>query len=162
MFNEITLINYARPLADRAKARKSVGPYRWRPSQPGKGRGFYQASGQGLACDARGSTFDLRLELANDHLSGSRRSNINGYYCDAFGDGTLTPIIARLPKGRGFLAGWAMGAGMCASLDADIYETPEEAARAAHSMAESDADDMRAADSEEDDSGEDEDADIFG
>ena len=54
-----------------------------------------------------------------------------------------------------------MGAGMCASLDADIYETPEEAARAAHSMAESDADDMRAADSEEDDSGEDEDADLF-
>jgi len=139
MFKEIVLVDYRRPLAERAKARKSTGPYRWRPSQPGKGRGFYQASNS-LSMDRAGSSFDLRLEPAGDHLRGSRLAYINGYFCDPYGDGdTLQPIIARLPSGRGFLAGWTMGAGMCASLDAYIWETEEEAARAAHDMAESDA-----------------------
>lgn len=139
MFNEIVLIDHKRPLAERAKARKSVGPYRWRPSKPNNGRGFYQSS-HGLAMDRAGSSINLRLEEANDHLRGSRLSHISGYYCDPYGDGdTLQPIIARLPHGRGFLAGWTMGAGMCAALDSEIWETEEEAARAAHDMAERDA-----------------------
>ena len=148
MFTEITLIDYARPLKARAEARRCVGPYRWTPAKPGNGRGFYQAS-KGLYCDPRGSSFDLRLEEANNYLGG-RLSQINGYYCDRDGDGdTLQPIIARLPHGRGFLAGWTMGAGMCASLDAYVYETPEDAAHAAHSMAENDAEKNREAEEQD-------------
>jgi hypothetical protein len=142
LFNEITMLNYSRPMRERLKTRKVCGPYKWRPSEPNKGRGFYQAS-KHLACDARGSTFDLRLELANEHLRGYRLCDINGYYADTFQDTTLTPIVARLPHGRGFLAGWTMGTGMCASLDCSIYSDAESAARAAHSMAEYDAEKER-------------------
>lgn len=138
MFSNIVMINYDRPLAERAASRKVAGPYRWEPSEPGKGRGFYQAS---HALECGDSTFRLRLEWANDHLRGSRLSFINGYYCD--NTDTLQPIIARLPHGRGFLAGWTMGQGMCASLDGYIYLSEEDAARAAHSTAEFTADENR-------------------
>ncbi len=139
MFSEITMIDYRRPLAARREARKHVGPYRWRPAKPGTGRGFYQASG-GLYMDRHGSPLYLRIEEANDHLRGSRLSQTTGYYADPFGDGdTLQPIIARLPHGRGFLAGWTMGRGMCAALGGHIWSDPEEAARAAHDMADRDA-----------------------
>lgn len=143
MFSRITLLNYRRPLPQRAEARKHVGPYTWEPAKPGTGRGFYQAS-TALACDPRGSSFNLRLEEANDHLRYSRLSMIQGYYCDDDGStGTLQPIIARLPRGRGFLAGWTMGRGMAACVDADVYDDPQDAARAAHDMAERDAEKER-------------------
>ncbi len=153
MFSNIVMINYARPLAERAALRKVVGPYRWTPSAPGKGRIFYQ-SGKGLECGD--STFRLRLEWANDHLKGSRLSDTNGYYCDPHCDGdTLQPIIARLPHGRGFLAGWTMGENMAACLDATIYRDEETAAYAAHSMADNAAEDSRL-DKEPDDETDDE------
>lgn len=140
MFSDIVLIDYRRSLAARRDARKSCGPYRWTPARPGSGRSFYQFSKGGLRMDPAGSTFDLRLEEANDLLpSGSRLRRVNGYYCDEFQDCTIIPIVARLPRSRGFLAGWTMGAGMLASLDATIWETAEEAARAAHDEAERDA-----------------------
>ena len=62
MFSEIVMIDYARPLATRAKARKFTGPYRWRPAQPGGGRGFYQSS-RGLEMDRAGPILALRLSL---------------------------------------------------------------------------------------------------
>lgn len=137
MFAEIVLINFRRSLAARRDARKSCGPYRWTPAKPGAGRGFYQASTGGLRMDPAGSSFSLRLEWANDILpAGSRLRFVNGYFCDEFEDCTMVPIVARLPRSRGFLAGWTMGAGMCASLDATIWETAEEAASAAHDEAE--------------------------
>lgn len=141
IFEQVTMIDYSRSLKERAEARKVCGPYTWKPTEPGKGRGFYQSS-KGLFCDPRGSTFDLRLELANDHPNDcgyGSLSRITGYYCDEFQDETLKPIVARLPHCRGFLAGWTMGRGMCGALDAEIYQTIEDAARAAHSKAEYDA-----------------------
>lgn len=135
--------DFSRPLHERLQQREYTGPYYWNPSKPGTGRGFYQSS-HGLWCDKRGSTFDLRLEFANEHLGRTRLSHINGYFSDLDGEGdTLQPIIARLPHGRGFLAGWTMGAGMCAAIDSDIHETIEDAARAAHDMAERDAEKNR-------------------
>lgn len=143
MFSTITIIDYQRPLNERAKARKVVGPYKWSPSKPMAGRGFYQAQA-GLCMDRTGSTIDLRLEHANGHLEGSRLRYVNGYYCDSDWDGdTLQPIIARLPHGRGYLAGWTMGPGMAASLAADIWADPKDAARAAHGVAERDAEASR-------------------
>ena len=142
LFTEITMINYNRSLAERLKARKFCGPYLWHPSEPGKGIGFYQSPHR-LAAESHGSSFDLRLELANDHLHHTQLGNTNGYFIDDYCDQSLIPIIALLPNKRGFLAGYTMGEGMIASLDATIYEFSEEAARAAHSEAESAAEDER-------------------
>lgn len=154
MFDTITMIDYQRPLAARLAARKVCGPYRWTPSAPDTGRGFYQAS-KGLTVDQRGSTFDLRLDYAHMFIPSSRAYRLPlAYHCDAFGDVTMTPIVARLPHGRGFLAGWTMGEGMLANLDAHIWADSEDAARAAFDLAESDAEREREAaemDEEEED-----------
>lgn len=133
MFREIVMIDYGRPLEARLASRKYCGPYRWTPAAPGTGRGFYSGS-SALDMDSHGSSFRLRLEDANDHIRG-RRNQIRGYYCDPDCTDTLQPIIARLPRGRGFLAGWTMGAGMCASLEGDIYPDAGSAASAAHCVA---------------------------
>lgn len=145
MQTEIVMIDYARPLAERAKMRKRVGPYRWTPRDAKKRHdvGFYM-NRRGDGVDRAGSTFDLRILDANDRLpSYSRMQGITGYYCDESGDETLAPIIARLPRGRGFLAGWTMGAGMCAGLETHIYFDAETAAYDAHTIAERVAEDMR-------------------
>lgn len=146
LFNKITMLDYSRPIRARLEARKSCGPYTWQPTEPGKGRGFYCASGRkhSVACDPRGSTFDLRLMFANDTADiSSRLKNTTGYYCDDFQDQTMQPIIALLPHKRGYLAGWTMGAGMCASLDGTIWPNTREAALAAHDLAEHDAEKER-------------------
>ena len=141
LFDKITMLDYARPLKARAESRKVCGPYTWEPHQLERGahpgRGFYQ-SPKGLAMDRHGSMFALRIEKANDHLGG-RLAQTDGYYCDESGDETLQPIVARLAHGRGFLAGWTMGRSMCETLDGMIHDTIEDAAQAAHSLAEHDA-----------------------
>lgn len=143
MFDCIILHDYSRPMAERAKSRKSAGPYRWTPSKAGQGRGFY--SGQDCQPATHGAGFRLRLEAANNHLSGRIASTI-GYYCDEGPSGeSLMPIVARLPRGRGFLAGWTMGAGMCGALGPDVWPDAVGAANEAHRMAERDAEASREA-----------------
>lgn len=137
MFAEIILRDLTAPLAKRLESHRGpCGPYRWKPTKAGSGRGFYSSSRDRLAMGD--APLRLRLEDANDHLRGSRTADTLGYYCDGDGD-TLQPIIARLPRGRGFLAGWTMGAGMCGSLEPDIFADETDAALAAHSIAENDA-----------------------
>lgn len=156
MFREIHLIDFKRPLKERAQTRRRVGNYRWTPSAPGKGRGFYMAS-NGYAMAGHGGGMSLRIEPANDHLRGSRLSRIDGYYDrDGIGGSTLQPLIARLPNGRGFLAGWTMGAGMCASLAPDIWPDEESAAVEAHRMAETDAEEEKERQAQSDDEEEEE------
>jgi hypothetical protein len=139
MFNKVTMIDYSAPLRMRARRRKVCGPYYWTPAKPGGGRGFYQSQ-HGMAMDERGSAFRLRIECANDHVPAYYDvASINGYYCDEYGGDTLKPIIARLPGGRGFLGGWTMGKSMCANIDLEVFDTAEDAAIFAHSMAENDA-----------------------
>lgn len=147
IFDGPIYIHHKGTVRQRQIDRKFCGPYQWTPDdldkwlqtygRPSRGRGFYQSS-SGLSCGD--STFSLRLELANDVLTESRLRHTEGYYCDldCTGD-TLQPIIARLPHGRGFLAGWTMGNDMIASINLDIYKTPEDAAKAAHGIAEYDA-----------------------
>jgi hypothetical protein len=99
--------------------------------------------------DPAGSSFALRLESADKHAPRSLRDV--AYYTDDDGMAeTMRPIIARLPHARGFLAGWTLGAGMAAALDLTIHDTPEEAARVAHALAESDAERERDYQREED------------
>ena len=136
MFKTIVLHDYLRPLRDRLASRKNCGPYLWTPAEPGAGRGFYSASSNPLIMDRAGSSINLRLEWASDHYS-PRNYNGRGYSCDTYSPGTdaMHPVIARLPHGRGYLAGWTMGEGMCGTLDSYRYEEAEDAARAAHDMA---------------------------
>lgn len=138
----ITMIDYSRPLSVRAQSRKHAGPYTWTPVQRAtrdgrntrcEGRGFYQSS-DGLWMDERGSSFSLRLDYANTHHPINTRHT--GTYAHSWGDDEFTAIVARLPHGRGFLAGYTLGRGMCASLSGEIFDTIEDAARAAYDEAE--------------------------
>lgn len=90
-----------------------------------KGCGFYLTSSDALG---------LRYQWADDVIS----LRHTGWYGDDFGDTTIRGIVLRLPRGRGFLAGWSMGVGMASSIDySPIFDNPEDAARCADSMAES-------------------------
>lgn len=131
----------ARNVARLRKRRGAMcGEYRWTVPAPGgerDGRGFYFESGRGgLAIASHGAGFDLRVADANDHLRGSRLSCINGYYADEFQDMTIRPYVVALPHGRGFLAAYGEGPGMWGSVGFSIYDTAEDAARAAHTDAE--------------------------
>lgn len=78
----------------------------------------------------------LRWEWA-DEIEGAR-INHKGWFSDPYGDGeTIRGIVFRLPKGRGFLAGWSMGEGMASEAESKIYADEIAAARAADSEAES-------------------------
>lgn len=146
IFRDIVLVDYARPLKQRAQDRKTCGPYHVIPQEAGKGQiGFYAAmnmqSGK-LVMDRHGSGLKLRLIPANGELtSNTRLRAAAGYSFDDFG--TYAPIVARLPNGRGFLAGASMGLGMSSFLDKQIYTTSVNAAFAAHVEAQNAADRQR-------------------
>jgi hypothetical protein len=73
IFQTITLLDTARPLASRAKSRKYAGPYKWSPTRPNSGRGFYAESGAPLRMARHGAGLGLRLEYANDVFDGRPR-----------------------------------------------------------------------------------------
>lgn len=136
---QVILHNLAIPLAQRK--RKLTGPYIWTSTPPMSGRGFYLKSSQNdddLECATHGAGFRLRIDHANEHLSGCL-SHTTGYGSDDMLD-TYKPIVLRLPRGRGFLAGWTTGPGMYAEMDPHIYAEACSAAHAAHSIAEYGAD----------------------
>lgn len=137
--------DYRRPLAERARSRKSAGPYHRRPCQrTGErhpGFGFYTESAEGTGCCFRmashGSNADLRLLKVD---ATSRREYFIGDPDGLDHDSCrFYPVIARLPRQRGFLAGWVMGHGMCGSMDGIIYADEYEAAKAARDEARSTA-----------------------
>ena len=89
-----------------------------------------------IALSSEPHGWTLRCEDAS--VGESRR--ITGYYADEFGDATLIPIVARLPRGRGWLAGYRADgdAGNYLVLDyADRYTDRADASNAAHQLAES-------------------------
>lgn len=105
-----------------------TGPYMFerQPTRKGPCKGF----GAYLARNGReireGSMVRLRVILHAD-LPG----RLHEWYCDTDGNESMSPIVARLPSGRGFLAGWTMGEGMCCSFDGHIHDSLEDAALAA-------------------------------
>jgi hypothetical protein len=103
------------------------GPYYHAPKPGGgKGCGFYLESDGALS---------LRWQWA-DEVSEAHIKH-TGWYSDEHGDSEkIRGLVFRLPKSRGFLAGWSMGEGMASALECDIYETEREAALAADSLAE--------------------------
>lgn len=71
-----------------------------------------------------------------------------GWFISNYGDDDdkVRGIVVRLPHGRGFLAGWAMGDGMAATVYRDVYADDVAAARAADRFAEAVAGEMCDAD----------------
>ena len=94
-------------------------------TKPGhKGRSFY------LDNDFMPS---LRWRWCDDICNSIRHT---GWYCDSFQDSKIRGIVMRLPRNRGFLAGWSMGDGMISEIEYIIYNDERDAAWAADSIAE--------------------------
>lgn len=53
----------------------------------------------------------------------------------------MTAIVMRLPRGRGFLAGWTMGEGMLSEVSRDIWDNENDAMNEAERMAQRAAED---------------------
>lgn len=122
----------SRRAADRKPGRPMCGDSYHAPTPGAKGRGFY------LGPDALG----LRWQWA-DETEGARIRH-TGWLCDDDGSQTIRGIVLRLPKGRGFLAGWSMGEDMASSVDySPIFDNAADAAQCADSMAESAAESER-------------------
>lgn len=105
------------------------GPYYHAPipNRPSRmGIGFYMASSSVAvgAYTMGDGCIDLRIEEAG------------GGYSHNDGHTSFSGIVARLPKGRGFLAGWTMGEGMLSCLDGTIYADEYDARCAAKNEAE--------------------------
>lgn len=92
-----------------------TGPYYHSPKPDSKGRVFY--------LDSDGMP-GLRYDLTGDSFT-----------YNEFGD-SIEGIVFRLPKGRGFLAGWTMGRQMASEVSGEIYADESDARRAARDEAE--------------------------
>ena len=117
-------------LRQRLQDRRSgcTGDYYHAPTPNNReGRGFYLTARE--ACG-------LRYTYA-DEVSGSGIRH-SGWFTDRDGMGeTIRGIVLRLPRGRGFLAGWTMGEGMASSVDySPVFDNETDAALCADSMAE--------------------------
>lgn len=113
--------------------RPFCGPYYHAP-EPRKGTD----GGVGFYLDSDGMP-GLRWKWADEVV----RLKHAGWFADEFGDQTIRGLVMRLPHGRGFLAGWSMGAGMASAVDCYVYPDEESAAWAADSIAENVAEDER-------------------
>ena len=105
--------------------RKLCGPYHFRVDADSEHRSAYLDS----------DFFPgLRWEYADKVTPRIRHT---GWYCDEYGDDTIRGIVLRLPRSRGFLAGWTMGEHMITEIDVSwIHDDEIEAALAADGMAE--------------------------
>ena len=112
----VVTLPQGRPV-DRKGKRSHWSGYRHAPSPRASGTvGFYM--GENVQ-------FELRLT-----------ENETGFYCDPSQDQAITGLVARLPRGRGFLAGHTMGEGMWSCLDTrTVWDDERDAARAADDMA---------------------------
>lgn len=121
----VKMWDYSKPIKQRHAG--PCGPYMFerQPTRTGRCKGFGGYLGRGEINE--GSMVRLRTIAAQAVIN----LRHNGWYCDQFEDQTMHGIIARLPSGRGFLAGWTMGVGMCCSFDGHIHDTIEHAAYAA-------------------------------
>lgn len=115
-------------------SRKVCGEYYHapKPEAAGIGKGFY------LNSDGQPFT---RWQWC-DEVDGVRIEH-TGWYADEYGDGEkIRGIVVALSHGR-FLAGWSMGEHMASTVDADLYDSANDAAYAADRKAEQAADNER-------------------
>lgn len=92
--------------------------------------------------EGTGGDFQPGLRWEWCDLVGEVGINHTGWFTDSYQSDKIRGMVFRLPKGRGFLAGWSMGPGMCGEIDyCIVYSTIERAAWAADRLAQSAADD---------------------
>jgi hypothetical protein len=92
--------------------------------------------------DCKGTSFYLDSDFMPglrwqwcDDVAGSIRHT--GWFTTEYGDGDkIRGLVMRLPHGRGFLAGWSMGESMISYVESSAYESENDAAHAADSLAE--------------------------
>jgi len=127
-----TLTTGTNNLRKKRETRKVCGAYYHAPKpDSNNGRGFY--------LNDAGQPF-TRWRWCDDVVSSIRHT---GWFIDDFGTGEkIRGIVVSLPHGR-FLAGWSMGEGMASTVDSCVYDSAEDAAFAADSMAEYAADNER-------------------
>lgn len=104
------------------------------------------SNGMGFYLDSDGQPFGRWMYC--DDVNGANIHH-TGWFCDEFQDSKIRGIVARLPHGRGFLAGWTMGESMASEVDAYVYDDEVDAARAADSLAEQAAERQREFEQEE-------------
>ena len=109
-----------------ADLRKWCGPYHFRVDADQPTRSAYLDS----------DFFPgLRWQYADKVTSRIRHT---GWYCGDYDNDKIRGIVLRLPRSRGFLAGWTMGEHMITEIDVSwIHDDEIEAALAADEMAES-------------------------
>lgn len=80
---------------------------------------------------------ELRWKWADAVDGVGRHIRHTGWFTTDDGDGdTVRGLVMRLPRSRGFIAGWGMGVGMIAAVDyGNTYADESEAAYAADNMA---------------------------
>lgn len=112
-----------------------TGDYCHAPSPNNReGRGFYLTARE---------AWGLRYRYA-DEVSGSGIRHYGWFTTDDTCSDTIRGIVLRLPRGRGFLAGWTMGEGMASSFDySPIFDDEADAAACADSMAKNAAESER-------------------
>lgn len=140
------------PRARRIERRRNpfAGPYYHAPRPITRqhrqaGRGFYldDHGAPGLRwcwCDEVPADWICDVDPKIDH---------EGWFCDDFGGEKIRGVVFKLPRNRGFLAGWSMGEGMASEVDATVYCVASDAAYAADSMAEEAAERQREFEEEE-------------
>lgn len=133
--------DYSKPIKERHAG--SCGPYYFKRGKlRDKGdkcegfAGYLSASGHEVS---EGAVCRLRVRLARD-IANFRHK---GWYTDDSCAQTMEGVVALLPSGRGFLAGWTMGTGMITSFAGYIYDDIEDAAQAADQEAQSAAEKER-------------------
>lgn len=150
MNEQILLRDLSVPLKQRRQRYKDTGPYYFTPGPlitraadvPQTTGGYLNQDGTVID---EGSFVRLRVQAAHDVEDANIRHS--GWFTDDDGSGeTMYGIVARLPKGRGFLRGYTMGPQMISGLDRSYIYGPEElrdAAHAADHMAKRAAEDER-------------------
>lgn len=101
-------------------------------------REHQQLSGTYHAPNPQAKRHVIGFYLEEDNAAGLRIVDSEcGSYTDPESDTTINGLVVRLPKSRGFLAGWTMGIGMASNLDAHVFDELTAAERAADNLAES-------------------------
>lgn len=142
----IVLRDLSIPIRERHAGHRHTSPYMMRPLAERQGNDDEGWSTYQDTKDSVGSAcFRLRVRPANEFLQDSRLRYVTAYYGAPGSD--WFPLVVLLPHGR-YLAATGLGEGMCVSIEPDVYEDPEEAARAAHALAERTAEEDQRADEE--------------
>jgi len=127
-------------MAERAKNRKSpaTGGYYHAPAPITASRGAGNASFYLESDFMPGLRWAWCDEIPGDWDEEQFPPEIGhkGWFIDEYRDDVLRGIVFKLPKGRGFLAGFSMGEGMISEIDREIYRDVVSAGFAADSMAE--------------------------